>query len=153
MNLLENFALSHTQITRLHADLKQAVPENQAFSAKVELKLTPRPVPSPGDHPLPVYQVTARLLCRGFKETDAAGDEPMFTVELVLQAAYRQIGGEPLDFEAFSSSHTTLTRQLYPLIHHQLQPILKQFGLNQVRLPYDLVNAPAEQGPEPHQVH
>lgn len=153
MNLLENFALSHTQITRLHADLKQAVPENQAFSAKVELKLTPRSVKNPEESALPVYQVTARLLCRGFKDTDKAGAEPMFTVELVLQAAYRQIRGEPLNFEAFSASHTTLTRQLYPLIHHQLQPILKQFGLNQVRLPYDLVNAPADSSPEPHQVH
>jgi hypothetical protein len=152
MNLLDNFALSHTQITRLHADLTQTVPENQAFSAKVELKLTPRPAQTHGDPVLPVYQVGARLLCRGFKETDQAGDEPMFTVELVLQALYRQFTGEPVGFEQFTANHTSLTRQLYPLIHHQLQPILKQFGLNQVRLPHDLVNTPAEQ-PDPMHVH
>jgi hypothetical protein len=45
LNLLENFALTHTQVTRLNADLSEIVSQDQRFSAKVELKLTPREMP------------------------------------------------------------------------------------------------------------
>lgn len=139
-NLLELFALSHTQVTRLHAELTETVPHNEAFSAKVELKLTPREANATSDSEgLPVYQVTARLVCHGHR-AGREEESPLFTVELILQAIYRQMTGAPVDFETFTRHHTSLTRQLYPLIHHQLQPILKQFGLDQIRLPYDLVN-------------
>jgi hypothetical protein len=40
-NLLEHFALAHTQMTRLNADLTEIVTQGQNFNAKVELKLTP----------------------------------------------------------------------------------------------------------------
>ncbi len=145
-NLLERFALGHTQVTRLTADLKEIVPQDQKFSAKVELKLTPRKMPP--DQDVTQYQVTARMVCRGSRESDAA-DKPLFTVELVLQAVYRQFQGASVSFEEFSSNHGSLTRQLYPLIHHQLQPVFKQFGLDHVRLPYDLVNQTPESGPGP----
>jgi hypothetical protein len=137
-NLLKDFALAHTQMTRLNADLTEIVTQGQKFNAKVELKLTPREMPAEGE--LPQFQVTARLLCRGNREAENP-DQPLFTIELVLQAVYRQFRGQPVSFEEFSRHHGTLTRQLYPLIHHQLQPVLKQFGLDQVRLPYDLVSA------------
>jgi hypothetical protein len=149
LNLLENFALTHTQVTRLNADLSEIVSQDQRFSAKVELKLTPREMP--GEHEVPQYQVTARMVCRGNREADNS-EKPLFTIELVLQAVYRQLQGEPMSFQVFSQHHGSLTRQLYPLIHHQLQPVFKQFGLDQVRLPYDLVNQPAEKNPQ-HQVH
>lgn len=138
-NLLENFALAHTQVTRLHAELTEIVPADQAFSAKVELKLTPREMKStqPG---LPQYQVSARLLCRGTRAQDEGG-EPLFTVEFIVQAVYRQFRGDPVPFDEFTQAHASLTRQLYPLIHHLLQPVLKQFGLDQLRLPHDLVEA------------
>jgi hypothetical protein len=43
---------------------------------------------------------------------------------------------------------------LYPLIHHQLQPVLKQFGLDQVKLPYDLASTGTGQEQQPsRQVH
>jgi hypothetical protein len=149
-NLLERFALAHTQVTRLNADLQDIVTQDQKFSAKVELKITPRKMPP--DQSVSQYQVTARMLCRGSREADESADKPLFTIELVLQAVYRQFQGEPVSFEEFSQSHASLTRQLYPLIHHQLQPIFKQFGLDQVRLPYDLVNQPADPQPQ-HQIH
>ncbi len=156
INLLERFALTHTQVTHLHAELKGVVPENQAFNAKVELKLTPREIQSATEEAgMPVYQVSARLVCRGFKAKEENA-EPLFSVELMLQAAYKQVAGTPVSYEEFTQNHTSLTRQLYPIIHHQLQPILKQFGLDQVRLPYDLVNPPkkkSQQQPPTRQVH
>lgn len=149
MNLLERFSLAHTQVTRLNADLSEIVPPQQNFSAKVELKLTPREMHFEGE--LPQYQVTARMLCRGSRDGDTS-EKPLFTVELVLQAVYTQFQGEPVDFETFQGNHGSLTRQLYPLIHHQLQPVFKQFGLDQVKLPYDLAGNEPEQGTQ-RQVH
>jgi hypothetical protein len=149
MNLLERFSLAHTQVTRLNADLSEIVPPQQNFSAKVELKLTPREMHFEGE--LPQYQVTARMLCRGSRDGDTS-EKPLFTVELVLQAVYTQFQGEPVDFETFQANHGSLTRQLYPLIHHQLQPVFKQFGLDQVKLPYDLAGNDPEQGTQ-RQVH
>lgn len=142
INLLERFALAHTQVTRLNADLSEIVPRDQAFSAKVELKLTPMEMHYEGE--LPQYQVTARMICRGAREDNP--EQPLFTVELVLQAVYSQFQGDPVGFEAFKDNHSSLTRQLYPLIHHQLQPVFKQFGLDQVKLPYDLAGNSPEQG-------
>lgn len=147
INLLEQFSLAHTQVTRLNADLTEIVPPEQPFSAKVELNLTPREMPQEGE--LPQYQVTARLVCRGRRESDEA-DEPLFTVELVLQAVYTQFQGQPVDFETFQANHGSLTRQLYPLIHHQLQPVFKQFGLDQVKLPYDLAGGAPDTGSQRH---
>lgn len=141
LNLLDRFALAHTQVTRFNADLKEIVSSDQKFSAKVELKLTPRDLPKDGD--VAQYQVTARLLCRGHRE-GAETIEPLFTLELVVQAVYRQFCGEEVDFETFTACHGSLTRQLYPLIHHQLSPVLKQFGLDQVKLPYDLPSQSTE---------
>lgn len=149
LNLLERFSLAHTQVTRLNADLTEIVPPQQNFSAKVELKLTPREMHFEGE--LPQYQVTARMLCRGSRDDDAS-EKPLFTVELVLQAVYGQFQGEPVDFETFQANHGSLTRQLYPLIHHQLQPVFKQFGLDQVKLPYDLAGNQPESGAQ-RQVH
>ncbi|NEZ03682.1 hypothetical protein G4Y73_05875 [Wenzhouxiangella sp. XN201] len=149
INLLERFSLAHTQVTRLNADLSEIVPPQQNFSAKVELKLTPREMHFEGE--LPQYQVTARMLCKGSRDGDTS-EKPLFTVELVLQAVYTQFQGEPIDFETFQANHGSLTRQLYPLIHHQLQPVFKQFGLDQVKLPYDLAGNEPEQGTQ-RQVH
>lgn len=149
LDLLSNFALAHTQVTRLTADLKDIVKPDQTFRAKVELKLTPRQIPP--DQGISQYQVTARMLCRGSRESDDPG-QILFEVELVMQTVYRQFRGEPVSFEQFSASHASLTRQLYPLIHHQLQPVFKQFGLDQVKLPYDLVQT-QEASTETRQLH
>ncbi|TVS10506.1 MAG: hypothetical protein EA419_10555 [Wenzhouxiangella sp.] len=149
LDLLDRFALAHTQVTRLTADLKEIVAADQPFRAKVELKLTPREMPT--DQGVTQYQVTARMLCRGSRESDDP-EKPLFEVELIMQTVYRQYQGAPMSFEEFSASHGSLTRQLYPLIHHQLQPVFKQFGLDQVKLPYDLVKT-QEQSGEGRQLH
>lgn len=150
-NLLEHFALAHTQLSRLHADLAEPVSPDQAIKAKVELKLTPRETAeSQGDHP--GYQVTAHLTCRGVRADDPES-KPLFTVEMVLQALYRQVQGEVVDFQGFSRNHLSLTRQLYPLIHQQLLPVLKQFGLDNLRLPHDLFEAPGARGAGDQPVH
>ncbi len=149
LNLLDHFALAHTQVTRLTADLKEIVATDQTFHAKVELKLTPRKMPP--DQGVTQYQVTARMICRGRRESDDPA-KPLFQVELVMQTVYRQFQGDPISFEQFSAAHASLTRQLYPLIHHQLQPVFKQFGLDQVKLPYDLAKA-QEAATETRQLH
>ena len=149
LNLLDRFALAHTQLTRLNADLKEIVSPDQTFRAKVELKLTPRDMqPDQGGNQ---YQITARMICRGSRESDET-QKPLFEVELVMQTVYRQFQGEPVSFETFSSAHASLTRQLYPLMHHQLLPVFKQFGLEQVKLPYDLVKS-AETAADGRQLH
>lgn len=149
LDLLDHFALAHTQVTRLTADLKDIVAPDQSFQAKVELKLTPRQMAP--DQGVTQYQVTARMICRGRRDSDDPG-KPLFEVELVMQTVYRQFQGDPISFEQFSASHASLTRQLYPLIHHQLQPVFKQFGLDQVKLPYDLVKTQEAAG-ETRQLH
>jgi hypothetical protein len=156
MNLLDQFVLVNTQVTRLQAELTQVVSANQAFQAKVELKLTPRPMPEPAT--TGQYQVEARLNVRGLSEQQASAENPaeeapLFQVELVLQAAYQQFRGEAVTFETFSQHHGSLTRQLFPIIHHQLQPIFKQFGLDKLRLPHDLAQhaepSAADGAPQP----
>src|SRR5690625_1555885 len=80
-NLLQTFSLSHTQITRLNADLNEIVKPDQPFSTKVELKLSPRTLNHEAD--LPQYQVTARMLCHGTKSgSESESDQPLFTIEL-----------------------------------------------------------------------
>ena len=100
----------------------------------------------------PAFQVTARLSCQGYAEnsdsfgmtvtapTTEASSEPLFKVVMVVHAAYRQHAGEPVNFEAFSQNHTSLVRQLYPLVHQQVKPVLQQLGLANINLPYDIVN-------------
>lgn len=160
MNLLDQFVLVNTQVTRLQAELTQVVSANQNFQAKVELKLTPRPAPDA--KAVGQYQIEARLQVRGHREASDRNEEsveadtdapPLFQVELVLQAAYQQFRGEAVSFETFSQHHASLTRQLFPIIHHQLQPIFKQFGLDKLRLPHDLAqqtdSAAADAPPQP----
>lgn len=149
LDLLAHFALAHTQVTRLTADLKDIVKPDQTFRAKVELKLTPRQMAP--DQGVNQFQVTARMICRGSRESDDP-DQTLFEIELIMQTVYRQFRGDPISFETFSASHASLTRQLYPLIHHQLQPVFKQFGLDQVKLPYDLVQT-QEASTEARQLH
>lgn len=150
-SLLDQFMLVHTQVTRLNAELKEIVPRDQQFTAKVELKLTPRQVPP--DQGANQFQLTARLLCEGRKQNDAS-IEPLFTLELAMQTVYRQFAGEPVTLEQFSGQHGSLARQIYPLLHQLLQPILKQFGLDQVRLPHDLADRKAQLATaEKHNIH
>ncbi|MDJ0657648.1 MAG: hypothetical protein QNJ40_26045 [Xanthomonadales bacterium] len=147
LNLLDWFALFNTQVVKLHAELHKNIRPDDNIQARVEIKLTPAQLPDSGE--LTRFQVGVRLLCEGTMQSDP--DSPAFTIECVLNAGYQQISGEAIGFEEFSSYHTSLTRQLYPLIHQQLVPLLSQLGLPQVRLPQDIVHTKA--GTTPQQVH
>lgn len=134
MNLLDQFVLQHVQISLLEARLLTTAKGPGTREAKVELKLSPRPVKTDsGDEP-PAYQVSAKLSCRG--ESDA--EAPQFLAQVGVEAVYQQIDGEPLDVTEFSAHHTSLTRQLYPLLQQELRQLLMRLGLEQVHLPFDL---------------
>ncbi len=137
MNLLESFSLNYTQITNLHAELRQRVSQEQRIQAKIELNLTPKELSNGGETGMPNYQITVSLTCIGELE---GSNKPAFTLQVVMQANYQQIQGEPVDLTTFTQHHSSLTRQLYPLAHQQLRTMTLQLGLEQIRLPYDLLN-------------
>jgi len=152
LNLLEYFALAGTQVVKLHAELHRHVKPEAQLQARVEVKITPGALPEEHNTGMPVYQVGARLSCQGFMLSD--GDEhPVFTLECVLNAVYQQTLGQSISQETFVKHHTSLTRQLYPLIHHQLMPLLSQFGLHNIKLPHDILHRVEETTEQPQQVH
>ncbi len=147
VNLLDHFALVSTQVVKLHAELLRAIAPTDVLQARVEIKLSPGKLEPQAE--LPEYQVGVRLLCDG-SMTIEGESRAAFKIECVLNAGYRQLHGQPLPFEIFSRHHTSLTRQLYPLIHHQLVPLLSQLGIPSVRLPQDIVHDPKT---KPQQIH
>lgn len=135
MNLLDQFILKHIQISRLNAELTRVSQEAGNQEAKVEMKLTPRPVKTDSGSEMPSYQVSARLSCRGGGE-DVPG--PVFSARVGIEAIYQQISGEPMDISEFTNHHASLTRQLYPLLQQELRMLLVRLGLEQIHLPFDL---------------
>ncbi|GAB4200109.1 MAG: hypothetical protein Tsb002_36100 [Wenzhouxiangellaceae bacterium] len=140
-DLLDYFSLRHTQLSHLEATLKQVIEPNMVVHTKVELNLTAREMQEKPSTGAPTYQISAQMTCQGYPEGAAEGAEPLFRVLMLVHAAYRQFAGEPLSFADFAQDHSSLSRQLYPVLHHQLRPILQQLGLSKVNLPYDLVDA------------
>jgi len=135
MNLLEHFILQHVQISKLSAELVKVSKIAGTQEAKVELNLTPRPMQTDSGGTLPAYQVSARLSCRG------GGDElpgPVFKAQVGIEAIYQQVNGDAVDLAEFTSNHASLTRQLYPLLQHELRGLLSRLGLEQIHLPFDL---------------
>lgn len=137
MNLLELFSLRHTQITNMHAELREQLANDQRIQARIELNLTPKEIAGTHESGLPGYQINTSLTCIG--ELQGAS-KPAFTLQVVMAAAYQQVQGEPVDFADFTQYHSSLTRQLYPLAHQHLRTMAVQLGLEQVRLPFDLLN-------------
>ncbi len=154
VNLLDNFALMGTQVVRLNAQLVRSPQNHESLQAKVEMKLSPGEVQQSEKG---VFQVGVRLTCLGEIEQEEK-NERIFSIEVVLNALYKQVRGDAISFETFSASHGSLTRQIYPLIHHQIMPVLSQLGLYNVRLPHDIMQLPESSKPEqsvdtPKQVH
>lgn len=147
MNLLDHFVLVSTQVVKLHAELLRAIAPTDMLQARVEIKLSPGKLESQGERP--GYQVGVRLLCDGSMIVEGES-KAAFKIECVLNAGYRQLHGEPIPYEVFSRHHTSLTRQLYPLIHYQLVPLLSQLGIPSVRLPQDIV---PDHQTKPQQIH
>jgi len=144
-SLLQHFALSTTQLIKLHAELFRPVHGNEQVQARVELNVTAQPpadaLQIPGS-----YVVAVRLTCVGLPMSGNEADK-IFGAECILNAAYQQVTGEPLLFETFARHQTTLTRQLFPVVHAQIQPLMHQLGLSQIRLPQDIYEGdPAELG-------
>ena len=103
--------------------------------AKVELNLSPRPLKTDSGDELPGYRVTARLRCRGAHDDEAG---PRFKAQVVVEAIYRQMDGDPVDVAAFGANHASLTRQLYPLLQQELRGLMLRLGLERIQLPFDL---------------
>jgi len=145
LNLLDYFALRHTQLTSLHAELHEQSNIEQRIQAKVELNLSPREMKVQGDiSNMPTYQIACTLTCNGENE---ASKKTVFTIQVGMQVAYQQIDGEISGFENFKKHHSSLTRQLYPLLYQHMRNVMLQLGLEHVRLPYDLINQkPIEAG-------
>jgi hypothetical protein len=142
MNLLDKFVLQHVQVSLLKARLIHVSKDPGAQKAKVELNLTPRMIETDSSGKLPSYQVSARLTCKGGAENDSG---PKFMAQVGFEVIYQQIDGEPVDITAFTANHSSLTRQLYPLLQQELRMLLVRLGLEQIHLPFDLaakVNLP-----------
>ena len=135
MNLLEHFVLHHVQISELSAELVRVSNEPGTREAKVELNLTPRPMQADSGSALPSYQVSARLSCQG---GGVGQTGPSFKARVGFEAIYQQTNGEPIDIAQFTASHASLTRQLYPLLQHELRGLLFKLGMEQIHLPFDL---------------
>jgi hypothetical protein len=135
MNLLERFVLQQVQPTILNVEVLKMIKDKGTQEAKVELSLAPRLVKADSGDELPSYQVTARLSCRsGAKDRD----DPVFRALVGIEAVYQQVAGEPVDIAEFTANHTSLTRQLYPLLQQELRVLMSRVGLEQIRLPFDL---------------
>jgi len=135
MNLLDQFVLQHVQVSELHAELVKISKSSGTQEAKVELNLTPRLMQTDAGNHLPAYQISARLSCQGGSDEQSG---PMFKARVGFEAIYQQISGEAIDISQFTSSHASLTRQLYPLLQNELRGLLSRLGLEQIHLPFDL---------------
>jgi hypothetical protein len=135
MNLLDNFILQHCQISQLHGELIRVAREGAMQDAKVEMNLTPRLMETDSGEQLPSYQVSARLVLVGSAGENA---KPAFKAKVGLETVYQQTSGEPLDISEFSSHHSSLARQIYPLLAQELRGLLTRMGLSNIQLPFDL---------------
>ena len=135
MNLLDQFVLQHVQVSLLKAKLVRVSKDPGSQEAKVELNLTPRMLNTDSGEDLPAYQVSARLSCKG-GSPDESG--PRFVAQVGFEAIYQQTEGDPVDVAEFTNHHSSLTRQLYPLLQQELRMLLVRLGLEQIHLPFDL---------------
>lgn len=135
-SLLQQFALNTTQLIKLNAELYRPLQTNEQVQARVELNVTAQAPPDPQQIP-GNYIIAVRLTCVGLPLSGNEADR-IFGAECILNASYVQISGDPLTFEVFARHQTTLTRQLFPLMTGQIQPLMAQLGLSQIRLPQDV---------------
>jgi len=142
MNLLDFFVLAGVHVVKIGGELFRPIPNLEQCQARVELNMTPQPPDGPGAFP-GGFVVAVRY---GVLGTPPFGrdDERYFGLEVIVNAAYRQELGEPISFAAFQEHHTSLTRQLFPLLYSYAQRALGELGLCQIRLPLDIFPRPQE---------
>ena len=145
MNLLEHFILQHVQISVLKSELVRLTRDAGMHEARVELNLSPRMLEPDEESHLPSYQVSARLECESRSDDD---EGPAFNALVGLEAIYQQTSGQPVDVNEFTSHHSSLARQLYPLLQQEMRGLLSRMGLSQIQLPFDLApRVPEVEGP------
>jgi hypothetical protein len=143
-NLLEHYFLAGVEMLKVSAELLRAMAPNEHCQARIELKLSPQ-VPT-GDSVQRIGQVIqARLSVVGLPP-NGKEEEKRFIVEVILNAIYRANENFATDigFERFNQSHTSLTRQLFPMLERRATLALQELNLGHIRLPLDLMHQNAE---------
>jgi hypothetical protein len=143
-SLLDFYSLVNIELIKVGAERHRAMPPSEHCQARIELKLSPQaPV---ADSVMQIGQImNARLGVLGLPP-NGREEEKLFTLEVVINAIYRPLldpYGQPvgdISFEAFNRHHTTLTRQLFPLLERRAHQLLLELGLSHIRLPMDLVH-------------
>jgi len=63
---------------------------------------------------------------------------PTFSAKVGLETVYQQTSGNPIDISEFTNHHSSLARQIYPLLAQELRGLLTRMGLTNIQLPFDL---------------
>ncbi len=142
-SLLSYYTLAAIETLKLSVDVIRHLPSEQPCQARIELKFTPQMPNDPSKTQGQLLQV--RLSVVGLPQSGRE-DERFFTLEILINAHYRPQGTDP-GFDIFNRAHTSLTRQLLPLLQRRAVALLMEVGLNQIHLPMDLVHAEAEVKP------
>jgi hypothetical protein len=148
-SLLNIYTLVTLETTRLLAEVHRVLPTTEHCQARIELKLSPQlPV---ADSVMQIGQIMhARLGVVGLPP-NGREEEKLFTLEVAMNAIYRPLlnqQGQPLgdiSFEAFNRGHTSLTRQLFPVLERRAHQLLLELGLSHIHLPIDLVHEPLDE--------
>lgn len=143
-SLLDAYTLFNIEMLKLSAELHRSMPASEHCQARIELKLSPQaPV---ADSVLQVGQImNVRLSVLGLPPNGREEDK-LFTLEVAMNAIYRPLldqFGQPIgdvSFEAFNRGHTSLTRQLFPILERRAHQLLLELGISHIRLPMDLVH-------------
>jgi hypothetical protein len=139
-DLLNDLVLNNVVWSRIQAEIYRPQVQNEACQARIEFKITPHP-PGENDTPEGGYWINVRLSIVGFPP-DGREENRLFSVEVICNAHYRPVRLPAPTFERIQAEHTRLLRQLFPLLQLRGQQLLKELGLNQVQLPFDLVESP-----------
>lgn len=157
MNLLDVYALSTLEPTRILIELHRPVAASEQCQARIELKLSPQP-PSGELSKLGGHVLHARLSVVGLPSSGHE-EQKLFTLEVAVNALYRpaldrfgQAVGDT-SFENFNRGHTGLTRQLFPILIRRAQQLLSEMGLFHIRLPLDLQPEITSTSPEATAYH
>lgn len=143
-SLLDAYTLFNIEMLKLSAELHRSMPASEHCQARIELKLSPQaPV---ADSVSQVGQImNVRLSVLGLPPNGREEDK-LFTLEVAMNAIYRPLldqFGQPIgdvSFEAFNRGHTSLTRQLFPILERRAHQLLLELGISHIRLPMDLVH-------------
>ncbi len=149
--LINQLVLGEMRVVKLAAEAKRTVDPQRELNTHVEVKLTPLQVEQEA-----TFVVRAQLVCNGTQtkpDPESNADATVFSIDCLLQLTYRQVRGAQIDFGQFQSSHMQLNRQIYPLLIAQVQPLLSQLGLHQVRLPVDMLQIKSDVPPDQGSLH